>query len=163
MARTMQPHISMRNRFRRIGSAGFSLVEMLIVVVIIGLVMLFAFPRAGAVYDKAMLRGARTAITNMYLTARNTARTTNKVTVLRQLNDQIWVEVNNSPGTTKTVTHQPLSLAEEYKVTITSGEDSLKIDQRGMLQQSGRQFKYVFTRNGYADSVMINGYGRILR
>ena len=164
MARSVQPYLYMQNRIRESRSAGFSLIEMLIVVVIIGLVCLFTFPRAGAIYDQAMVRSARTTITNLYITARTTARTTNKVAVVRFQNDRMWVETNNySPLTTKDTTRTPIDLNEAYGVTLTTTVDSLRIDPRGMLLSSGTEYKYKVTRRGYSDSVMVNGYGRILR
>ena len=143
--------------------AGFSLIELLIVVSIIGLVMLFTFPRAAAVYDHTMVRGARTAITNMYLNARSTARSANKTAVLRLQGDLVWVETNDyAPATTKVVVRQPVDLGEEYSVTVT-GDDSLRVDPRGVLQVGDRIYKWIISRNGWSDSVMVNGYGRVLR
>lgn len=143
--------------------AGFSLIELLIVVSIIGLVMLFTFPRAAAVYDHTMVRGARTAVTNMYLNSRSAARTANKTAVFRLSGDQVWVETNNyAPLTTKVVVRQPVDLGDEYGVTVT-GEDSLRVDPRGVIKGETRIRKWIISRNGWSDSVMVNGYGRVLR
>lgn len=153
----------MRTGLRHSSSSGFSLVEMLIVVVIIGLVMLFTFPRAASIYDRTMVRGARTAITNTYLTARTAARTSNKTAVMRTDVDRIWVETNDyAPATTKVVVRPALDLGDEYSVTVT-GEDSLRVDPRGVLKGTVRIYKWVISRNGWSDSVMVNGYGRVLR
>lgn len=151
-------HSALRSR-----KAGFSLIELLIVVSIIGLVMLFTFPRAAAVYDHTMVRGARTAITNMYLNTRSTARSANKTAVLRLQGDQIWIETNDyAPATTKVVVRQPVDLGDEYSVTVT-GEDSIRVDPRGVIRGELRIFKWIISRNGWSDSVMVNGYGRVLR
>ena len=158
-------HSGMLTSSRRETSAGFTLIELMIVVSVIGLIVLFASPKIYEVYNRSMVRGARTTITNMYITARNQARTTNRVAVLRRLNDQVWVEVNQyvSEGTGKIIVRQPVDLGTEYGVTITAGDDSLRIDPRGMLSTSGSTFTYRFARRGTPDSVVISGYGRIQR
>jgi prepilin-type N-terminal cleavage/methylation domain-containing protein len=160
MARTMQPPAAMHNPFRRTSSAGFSLVEMLIVCVIIGLVTLFAFPRAGVVLDHTQVRGARTAIVNKLNATRIAARTSNRVAVLRMSGSALWLELNSMTGSSKTVLPGGVGLHQTYGVDVT-GPDSVKFDPRG-LSQSGTQ-TYVITRNGWSDSVTINGYGRITR
>jgi prepilin-type N-terminal cleavage/methylation domain-containing protein len=142
-------------------SAGFSLTEMLIVVVIIGLVMLFTFPRAGKILDHTQVHGARTAIVNKLNATRVAARTSNQVAVLRRSGNDLWLELNAMTGTGKTVvTGGAVGLYATYGVTVT-GPDSVRFDPRGM-SLSGTQ-KYVVTKNGFSDSVVVNGYGRITR
>ena len=141
-------------------SAGFTLIEMLIVVVIIGLVTLFAFPRAGAILDHTNVKGARTAIVNKLNATRTAARTSNRVAVLRLTSNKLWLELNDMTGTGKTTIPGGVALDSTYRVTVT-GPDSVRFDPRGM-SLSGTQ-KYVVTKNGFSDSVVVNGYGRITR
>jgi prepilin-type N-terminal cleavage/methylation domain-containing protein len=154
----------MQNRIRRSRTAGFSLVEMLVVVAIIGLVVLFTFPRAGKVYDHTMVRGARTAITNLYNSTRNVARTSNRVAVLRTNGNVLVIERNAfSPATTKDTVGGFTNLSAQYGVTIT-GPDSVRVDPRGLLLTAGNVlYTWVVTREGYKDSVMVNSYGRVIR
>jgi prepilin-type N-terminal cleavage/methylation domain-containing protein len=150
----------MPNHFRRETPAGFTLVELLIVVLVIGMVTLFAFPRAGAVLDHVQVRGARTAIVNKLNATRIAARSSNRVAVLRLAGNSLWLELNAMSGTSKTVLPGGVGLNSSYGVTV-SGPDSVKFDPRG-LSQSGTQ-TYLVSRNGWSDSVTINGYGRITR
>jgi prepilin-type N-terminal cleavage/methylation domain-containing protein len=150
----------MPNQFRRETPAGFTLVELLIVVLVIGMVTLFAFPRAGVVLDHAQVRGARTAIVNKLNATRIAARSSNRVAVLRLAANTLWLELNAMSGTSKTTLPGGVELNSSYGVTV-SGPDSVKFDPRG-LSQSGTQ-TYVVSRNGWSDSVTINGYGRITR
>ena len=160
MAQTVQLHISMQSHPKNSRSAGFTLIEMLIVVVIIGLVTLFAFPRAGAILDHTRVHGARTAIVNKLNAARTAARTSNRVAVLHLSGNVILIELNSMSTTAKDTVGGFGSLGAEYGVTVT-GPDSVRYDPRGMLKDGAGTF--VVTRAGFSDSVVVNGYGRITR
>jgi prepilin-type N-terminal cleavage/methylation domain-containing protein len=165
MAQTVQACISMQSHSKHSRSAGFSLIEMLIVVVIIGLVMLFTYPRAGKILDHTQVKGARTAIVNKLNAARTMARTSNRIAVLRVSGNQLFIELDSLIGTGKDTVGGFVPLATTYGVTVTvSGpaNDSVSFNPRGMLKYGGGR-KYIVTRNGVSDSVLVNGYGRITR
>src|SRR5689334_14260674 len=107
-------------------AAGFSLTEMLIVVVLIGVVTLFAFPRAGVVLDRTQVGGARTTVVNQFSTARVAARSSNRATVFRLANNVIYVERRPFTGTTKEPVGNPQDLHRIYGVFV-AGPDSLVI------------------------------------
>jgi prepilin-type N-terminal cleavage/methylation domain-containing protein len=161
MAQTVQVHISMQSHSKPSRSAGFSLIELLIVVVIIGLVMLFTFPRAGKILDHTNVKGARTAIVNKLNAARTMARTSNRVAVLRLTSNSLWLELERMNGAATDTIPGGVGLNTTYGVTIT-GPNSVKFDPRGMWL-SGTPETYVVTKNGFSDSVVVNGYGRITR
>lgn len=164
MARTVQPNRYMLTQTRRSTSAGFSLIEMLIVIVVIGLMMLFAFPRAGAILDHSAVRGARTAIVNKLTAARTSARTSNRVAVLRLTNHRLFIELNSMTSTAKDTVGGWVALDSTYRVAVT-GPDSVRFDPRGIMRQDGiaPPYTFVVTRNGWSDSVVVNSYGRITR
>lgn len=150
---------------QRTSRRGISLVEMLIVIVLIGMMVVVALPKVGEVYDHAMVRSARTALTNLYNAARATSRASNQVAVLRLNAGVVVLERNASfPSTAKdtvTLGGQFHDFSARYGVTII-GPDSVRVDPRGMLIDTGPH-TWVFTRDGWSDSVMVNSYGRILR
>ena len=163
----MQRPILMPNPRRRRSTAGISLFELLVVVVIIGLMVVFALPKAGEIYDHTMVRSARTAVTNLYNATRVTARASNKVAVIR-LNAGVVVLERNAPFPSTAKDTVSLGgkfhdFATQYGVTIT-GPDSIRIDPRGiLLLDGGPPATWVVSRNGWSDSVMVNGYGRVIR
>lgn len=145
----------MKGWFRSSRPAGFSLVEMLIVVVIIGLMALFAFPRAAAVMDHAQVKGARTKIVNKFNAARVAARTSNRIASMQYAAGVIWVQLESPTlmvGGTETLDG----------VTVT-GPSQIRVDPRGMASVPADLGTYLITRNGWRDSVTINAYGRITR
>ncbi|HSB53014.1 MAG TPA: prepilin-type N-terminal cleavage/methylation domain-containing protein [Gemmatimonadales bacterium] len=159
----------MPSQLRRPGRDGFSLVEMLIVIVLIGLMMLWAVPRAGSMLDHAQVRAARTAIANEFTVARNAARTSNRVAVLRLTGNLMLIEMNALSGTAKDTLAGAgggkfLPLDVKYGVDVSGGADTLRIDPRGILTSAlGTAVTYVVSRRGWRDSVVINSYGRITR
>lgn len=155
----------MRAQSRDLETSGISLVELLIVIGLIGLAALFVLPRAGSVFDHARVRGARTAIANLYNTTRTVARTSNKVAVLRLSSNVLVIERNAfPPATGKDTAGGMNNLLLQYGVTVV-GPDSVRLDPRGLLRapNTTTTYTWVVTRNGYSDSVMVNSYGRVLR
>jgi prepilin-type N-terminal cleavage/methylation domain-containing protein len=154
----------MKTSFRARSAAGFSLTEMLTVVVMIGVIMLFALPRAGVVLDRTQVGGARTTVVNQFNTARMAARSSNRTTVFRLANNVIYVERRPFTGTVKDPVGNPQDLSQIYGVQVT-GPDSIVVDARGMVVyfSSGASAQYVVTRAGITDSVVINSSGRVIR
>ena len=61
------------------------------VIVIIGLMVVFLLPKLAPAYDHAMVRSARTVVTNLYNTTRTAARASNQVAVLRLSQNVLWI------------------------------------------------------------------------
>ncbi len=154
----------MTNSLRDRRTAGFSLIEMLIVVSLISAITLFAFPRAGMIRDRSQVGGARTALMNEFNAARVAARSGNRTTVFRLANNVFFVERRPFTGTVKETVGSPVSMQIEHGVTA-SGPDSIVIDPRGMVSyySSGTSATYLVRRGSIVDSVVINSYGRVLR
>jgi prepilin-type N-terminal cleavage/methylation domain-containing protein len=141
--------------YRDKSTMGFSLIEMLIVVVIIGLTTLFVFPRAGAMLDHTQVRSARTAAVNMLNTAKIAARQNNLPTELTVTGNLL--SLVNTSGTL-----QSQNMRVHYGVVVGSTGTPVQFDQRGM-RMSNTTATIRFSRGGFTDSVVVDGYGRIKR
>lgn len=165
MARTVHPPTRMGNPLRRASRAGLSFVELVVVIVIIGLMVLFALPKLGPAYDHTMVRGARTTVTNLYNATRTAARASNRVAVLRLNGNVLVIERDSAfPSTGKDTVSMGGKFHDlnlQYGVTVT-GPDLVRVDPRGMLMPGGTH-TWVVTRDGWSDSVMVNSYGRMIR
>jgi len=142
--------------------AGFSLIEMLIVVVVIGLMTLIALPRLNDAFAQNNLNSVRAKIVSLFSVARATAAGTSRLTVLRLSGNQIYVvsgplKLKPGAGTIDTVTPVE-NINTEYGVTASVSTDSILLDQSG-LGRNGSTI--ILTKSGRADTIIINQYGRI--
>lgn len=153
----------MRNRYPPRASSGFSLMELLVVISIIGATALFVMPAAARVFDRLQVGSARTVLVNKYNSARTAARVANRIAVLRLNGTRLLVERNAFTGTSKDTLGGVADLGAEYGVSI-SGPDSVRIDARGMLETKlSTAVKFVITRGTWSDSVRLSSYGRLTR
>src|SRR3954468_15242040 len=72
-----------RGEFMSRRTQGFTLVEMMLAVVILGALVLIGFPRMSAGMTKANVRGARTTLVNLIAKARTAATQANRVALLK--------------------------------------------------------------------------------
>lgn len=144
--------------------AGFSLVEMLIVVVLIGMMTLFAYPKVIRIFDQSQVRGARLAVLNKFNAARINARMSSRHVFLIRSGNVLWVErrprVTPLLGSDRDTVGTFLNLAT-YLVTLT-GDDTVRVDPRGLVQGT-TPWKAVFTRGAASDSIIISGFGTVTR
>ncbi len=140
--------------------AGFSLIEMLIVVVVIGLMTLIALPRLNDAFAQNNLNSARVKIISLFSTARANAAGTSRTTVLRLSGNRIyvvsWPKLNGAAGI-DTVTPVE-NINTEYGVAAGVSADSILLDQSG-LGRNGSTI--ILTKSGRADTITINQYGQI--
>jgi prepilin-type N-terminal cleavage/methylation domain-containing protein len=148
--------------------SGFTLIEMLIVVVILGLIVLFGYPKVGAAMAKTDLRSARTTVINLVATARAASVQTNRRTWIKFQGNQAYVlarpRQKAGAGTADTVgTVQNLSA--QYGVTLATGADpdSIQFDPRGFGANLGLGVTVTLSRNGHAETVTLDGLGRVIK
>lgn len=137
--------------------AGFSLVEALIVIVVMGMVMVIAAPRVSSGLARANVDNAVSATGALYSKARITALQLRKPATLRFSGGQVWITVPRGAGldTVGAVT----DLAAEYGVTVASTGNPTILPIGLLAGNTAIQVK--FTKGGSKDSLMISGYGRI--
>jgi prepilin-type N-terminal cleavage/methylation domain-containing protein len=146
---------------------GFSLVEMLIVVVMIGIMLSIGFPKLRAGMTNNNVRGARTALINMIAGARNAGSQTNRST---------WVKIEGSRavvlarprqdgtgGSTGADTIGPVqNLGQVYGVTVTATVDSFRFNPTlTSLDVVGTTF--TISRSGRVETVAVDGLGRVIK
>ena len=155
----------MRDRLRNAPAAGFSLVEMLMVVGMIGLLSLFGFPKVMRVFDQSQVRSARLAVLNKFNSARIQARQTSRTTFLIRSGPLVWIErmprVTPSGLSTRDTVGGFLHLREVYKVVASGTLDTVRVDPRGLTQ--GGPWQLNLTRGFANDSLIISGFGTATR
>jgi prepilin-type N-terminal cleavage/methylation domain-containing protein len=142
---------------------GYTLTELLIVVVIVGALTLFTVPKFSGLVERNNLNSAREEIAAAIATARASAVQKGRTATLRISNNTLWVTaVTNGAGGTTTVV--PLkSLATLYNVSLAATDTTITYDMRGFasprLASTGI---FRITKGARRDSVCITTTGQIM-
>jgi prepilin-type N-terminal cleavage/methylation domain-containing protein len=147
---------------------GFTLVEMMIVVVLIGAILLIGWPKVASGLAKTNLRSSRTTVANMFAKARAFAMQSNRRTSINFNGNNVVITA--SPRTLAGVgTVDSIGgvekLSEAYGVALTSSPttSSVTYDPRGIRNLGGGSVKFMLTRNSKQDSVMVDVLGRVTK
>lgn len=146
---------------------GFTLVETLIVVVILGLIVLIGFPKISSALAQNDVRGARTTMINMVAMARAASVQSNRLTWIKFQGNTAHVlarpRLAAGAGNADTV-GVVRDLSKQYKVAVTPNVDSIQFDPRGFgAWTGGDAFSIVLTRGDYSSSISIDGLGRVTK
>ena len=145
------------------GRKGFTTIEMIIVVILIGVIAAIGFPRLRDGLEKQNVRSSKALLATMAATARGTAIQRGCPATLNLSADSVWVTACgvNPPAASVTVGTKKY-VGRTYKVTLSSSAASVVYDPRGIATV----FQLTTIRvNGphYTDSVVINELGRVKR
>jgi prepilin-type N-terminal cleavage/methylation domain-containing protein len=153
----------MRNR-------GFTFIEILIVMVIIGVIASFGVPRIRDAVLKTNIRSARVGFSLLAVTARQAAVARGCKGVLHittGTSGKVWVTVckltaTGNVGTAVDTIGVPTALAARYGVSIASTVDSIQYDPRG-ISIGYTQAIVRFTASGTTakDSAIVNAIGKV--
>src|SRR5467141_5460320 len=138
---------------------GFSLIEMITVLVLIGLIAAIGFPRLRDGLEKQNVRSAKALIATMVATARGAAIQRGCAATLNMTVDSIWVTACgvNPPAASVQVGTKKL-VGDEFNVTLSSTAATVVYDPRGISTVFQATTVYV-TGPNYSDSVVINEVG----
>jgi prepilin-type N-terminal cleavage/methylation domain-containing protein len=143
---------------------GFTLIEILVVVVIIGIIVGIGFPSLNRAKVKSDVRSARSQAVALYYQARSTAFVTGRLTTLTFTGNQAVITATprlSGVGTADTIGNvQDLGQLYGVAVTVSPG-NAVAVDPRG-LGNSVPTTIY-FTRSGQQDSMLVTGFGRVIR
>jgi len=145
-------------RPRRRSTGGFSLVEALIVVVIMGILTLMIAPRIEPLVAGRGVSGARAGFTNLYNLARMSA-VQSRGTALVTVRSGIAVATIRSGGTTRSI-GSAIVFDSLFRVRAVAAPDSVLIQPSGLVT-TGLPFELVLVRSGVVDTVRISGFGRV--
>ena len=146
--------------------SGFTTIEMVIVVVLIGIIAAIGFPKIRQSLDKANVRSARAAVGTFAAMARAAAiqRGCPGVIHFVATNATVWVTTNCQ---TKVDTVSGVQqLGTRFKVTMVATRDSVRYDPRGLsLDNVTANTVVTFTGSvsSNIDSTVINPLGKVIR
>src|SRR5437763_13736023 len=112
--------------------SGFTTIEMIIVVVLIGIIAMIGFPKISKTLDKTNVRSARDAVGTMAGTARAAAiqRGCRSALHFAAATNAVWV-TTAFPTKVDTVSGVQ-DLKARFRVTLTASRDSVQYDPRGL-------------------------------
>jgi prepilin-type N-terminal cleavage/methylation domain-containing protein len=144
---------------------GFTLIETLIVLVVIGLVGLMALPRLNGAFAQSNVLSAKAKVMALYSTARTTAVSSNQTAVLRISGNQVYVYAyprRKAPigANTRDTIIRPTDLSTAYGVTLSGGTDSVRVSPTGLGRDSA---VIVLTKYSSVDTLLISRYGRVIK
>ena|SRR5688572_19757264 len=145
---------------------GFSLIELLMVVSIMGIIMAVAAPRLSRLKDQGEMASAMTRFTRAVMAARQSAIQRGKNAYFKHDNSAIWVIVDTT-GTNadSVIVTAKFDLNAEHHVEITapSGLTSITYDPRGVSSQATKQVFHFKHRNNLQDSLCVSKLGNTIR
>ena len=147
------------------GKNGFSTVEMIIVVILIGVIASIGYPRLRKGLEKQNIRSAKAAIATMVATARGAAIQRGCRSTLNFGSDSVWVTacglVGNPPAAVQQV-GTGKRVGSMYRVTLNATNATIQYDPRGMSTGFNPTTVRVIGPT-YQDSVVINELGKVKR
>jgi len=142
--------------------SGFTTIEMVIVVVLIGLIAAIGFPKIRQSLDKANVRSARAAVGTLAATARAAAIQRGCPGVIHFL-ATVWV-TTNCPTKVDTVSGVQ-QLGTRFKVTLVATRDSVRYDPRGLSLDNlttNTVVRLAGSVGSNLDSTVINPLGKVV-
>ena len=146
--------------------SGFTLIEVLMVIVLVGIMMGVAIPYLRNSSSKTNVRGAADTISRLYSTARATSINRGKVA---------WLVLNHTATTVMVIAKQvnaagidtiikPQNLSTIYNVSFTDSNDSLVFTPRGIgANLTPTTVIITSATQGIVDTVVIYPTGKIKR
>jgi prepilin-type N-terminal cleavage/methylation domain-containing protein len=143
--------------------AGFTVIELLWVIVLMGLMAMLGIPRIRDAVQKQNVRGARVAAVAHVVTARNAAVQRGcRATVHMRSSGAMWVTACRTAGAGVDTLGGVDNLYDRYGVTLSATRDSIQFDPRG-LSLGNQSAMISFTNTLATDSITVNAVGRVVQ
>ena len=137
---------------------GFSLVEALIVIVILGVLVLVVAPRIGPIIAARNVSGARAGFSNLYSRARIAAVQARRSATISVTGNVASATVDMPLG--PQMVGQLIRFDSLYGVQATASPTSITIQPTGLVT-GGLPFELVLIRGSVVDTVLITDFGKI--
>jgi prepilin-type N-terminal cleavage/methylation domain-containing protein len=146
----------MRNR-------GFTTIEILMVMIIIGVLAAFGIPRLRNSLEKQNVRSAKALLATLVATARGVAVSRGCPATLSMTVDSAWVTACGvSPPAASVQVGTKMLIGDDFSVTLGPSVSALIYDPRGIA--TGYQLVTVkIVGSTVTDSLMINQVGKVIR
>ena len=145
---------------------GFTFVEILIVMVLIGIIASLGIPRIRGAIFKQNVRSARVLAGTLVVKARAAAIQRGCASAVHfspGTNGKIWVTTCKTNTTGLDTLGGMESIAARYNVTFTPSTDSVRYMPNGIALNNNAGTTLKFVSSTYSDSVIVNSVGKVVR
>lgn len=140
--------------------AGFTLIEIVIVFMLMGAMVVIGMPRMMNTLEHNDVRGARTKVVGLFNRAKAQAIETNRGVSFHIYPTMVMITQALPGGGTDTVHVQDFGPAG---VGLVATRAVIVIDPRGVVTNLGTSTASIaFSKGVHADTVLITGFGRVL-
>ncbi|MEE8268117.1 MAG: prepilin-type N-terminal cleavage/methylation domain-containing protein [Gemmatimonadales bacterium] len=140
--------------------AGFTLMELVIAVVLMGALVLIGLPRMAATLEHNDVRGARTKVVALFNRCKAMAIETNRGANFHIQPTMVMITQALPGGGIDTVHVQDFGPSG---VGLVGTRTMIVIDPRGVVTNLGTSTATIALSKGvYADTVLISGFGRVM-
>lgn len=147
------------------GRKGFSAIELVIVVMLIGVIASIGFPRLRSGLEKQRIRNTKALLATMVATARGTAIQRGCVATINFAPDSVWVTacgLTGNPPPVNVLVGTAKRVKADVNITLSASQATITYDPRGMRTRFQPTTVRVIGPH-YQDSVVINELGRVKR
>jgi type IV fimbrial biogenesis protein FimT len=147
------------------GRKGFSAIELIIVIMLVGVIASIGFPRLRSGLEKQRIRNTKALLATMVATARGTAIQRGCVATINFATDSVWVTacgLTGNPPPANVLVGTAKQVKADVNVTLSASQATIRYDPRGMRMLFQPTTVRVIGPH-YQDSVVINELGRVKR
>jgi len=144
-------------------TAGFTMLELMVVVILIAVLTTLALPKLTTAAQKANIRSTRTELSSMVMRARAAAIQRGCVDSLHLSSSAAWVTACKVSGTGRDTVGPVDRIGKWFGVSL-GGKTDFGFDPRGLLVGfSGGTITITGSggNTGFSDSVVINNVGKV--
>ena len=145
-------------------NAGFTMLELMVVVILIAVLTTLALPKLTTAAQKANIRSTRLELSTLTARARAAAIQRGCVDSLHINSTQAWVTACKVSGTGRDTVGPVDNIGKRFGVTLSSATTNYGFDPRGILVGfAGGTIVITGTggNSGFSDSVVINNVGKV--
>jgi len=141
---------------------GFTLIEMLIVVTLIGLLLAIGLPFFRKTTENASVRGAMDAMSGMHAVAKAVAisRGRSAALVMNSSTSQVWVVARKATSLALDTVGKVEDFNSRFGVTFTTTQGALIFTPRG-IGSSLTGTIIVISKGGFSDTLTVTAAGRL--